>query len=99
MEKRVKYDAKELAEMAIRNIDSAKSCSGGACADPVDCVAKVFAAPLETLANVERENIALRREIEIKRMALESAVANIHDLPPAVKDEFRKALPGHPHLN
>ncbi len=50
---------------------------------------------------LRRENAALRRDVESKRQALESAVANIHDIAsiPGVGDAFRAALPGHPHLN
>ncbi len=52
------------------------------------------------LAQLRREITELRRDAEIKRHALESAVANIHDIAaiPGVGDAFRAALPGHPHL-
>lgn len=96
----VHYDATELAKMAIRNYNNAsRECGGKPCGDPVACVAGVFAAPLSTLAKVENEYALLRKEKEDMRFALETAVANIRDLPPSVKEAFRKALPGHPHLN
>lgn len=96
----MKYDAKELAEMAIRNYQEAtKTCGGKPCAtDPTECVAKVFAVPLDTLERVEQENAMLRKEIEFKRFALESVLANNGDLS-AARDALMAALPGHPHLN
>ncbi len=49
---------------------------------------------------LRRENAALRRDVENKRQALESAVANIPGIKdiPGVGDAFRAALPGHPFL-
>ncbi len=54
----------------------------------------------DELAQLRRENEALSRDGEIKRQALESAVANIHDIGTltGVGDAFRAALPGHPNL-
>ncbi len=52
------------------------------------------------LAQLRKENADLRRDVEAKRFALESAVANIPGLTgnPDIVAAFRAALPGHPNL-
>ncbi len=66
-----------------------------------EAVRPTLAVYEDEIEQLRRENAALRVEIETKRQALESAVANIRNLAaiPGVGDAFRAALPGHPHLN
>ena len=53
------------------------------------------------LAQLRSENAALRRDVEAKRFALETAVSNIPAITgnPDIVNAFRTALPGHPLLN
>lgn len=90
----MKYDAKELAEMAIRNYEeSKKECGGKKCdTDPVGCVAQVFAAPIDTLNRVERENMVLREELNRERFYRECIVSNNGNLD-AANEAFRAAYP------
>ncbi len=52
------------------------------------------------LAVLRKERDALLRDVEVKRFALETAVANIPGITgnSGVADAFRAALPGHPFL-
>lgn len=52
---------------------------------------------IEEADQFRQDNAALRRDLELKRQALELVVGNNCNLT-AAKDALAKALPGHPHL-
>ncbi len=97
----------------IATITRSIASGNNACGSLIDRDGRVNGAFLAlsiqpTLEIYEREAAELRqqrdellRDIEAKRAALESAVANIPAITgnPSVLAAFRAALPGHPFLN